>query len=492
MTRRFAKLPFRYEATAVVYDTAEFSLSFKDVRALTKENVEVFVDCEIRLRIEDAGALFTNLVKGATQYHRTALQQFLAAEVVDGLAEAVRRHGVQEFRESFALKGDFDRDLATHLGTTLTHTGLALSYVRTLNYRQEKLDAQSRRIAEYFFEACEITIQGEGRRQVVDATAQSDASMAQGLRGRLEPRLALLEGLRNLEAADLENSNILAELRQKYDMAQVSRDMSFEQFIEQAKANRDQSLRMLREGLDQSYRVLTVLNETEMARLTGAKRIVETELEQQQIRTAFDAGLERQKLAFEFEMQQGFRSQDLLAKTLQVTRDDELTRAQGRVDIQVREAQGMAQVIASMKDVSPDVILAMKNPADFAKVLEARAGRALVEQFMGAQVAQQHAFLHAIQEQARVAIIEQANVAAKAAERPAAVVFGPSMSQSTKIDPSPDVPAKGRSAAKPASWCPVCNAGQIYPPESKCPKCGGVLVVYAGGDDAASGLAPAR
>ena len=158
MTRRFAKLPLRYEATAVVYDTADFSLQFKDVRALTRENAEVFVDCELRLRVQDAGALFTNLVKGATQYSRAALQAFLAPEVANGLAEAVRRHGVQEFRESFALKGDFDRALASHLATTLAHTGLALSYVRTLNYRQEQLDAQSRRISEYFFEAADVRV----------------------------------------------------------------------------------------------------------------------------------------------------------------------------------------------------------------------------------------------------------------------------------------------------------------------------------------------
>lgn len=474
LLKRFKNLQLRYEGTAIVYDTAQFSLQFRDVKALTKENVEVLVDCELRLHVRDASALFTNLMKGATQFRRAALQEFLAPEVANGLAEAIRPHGVQEFRESFALKADFDRTLASHLATTLAHSGLVLAYLRTLNYRQEKLDAQSRRIAEYFFEACDITLQGEGRRKVIDATAGSEASMAEGLRGRLEPRLALLEVLRNLQAADLENTNILAELRQKYDMAQVSRDMGFDQFIEQAKSNRDQALRMLREGLDQSYRKLTASNEIEMARLAGAKRIVEAELEQQQIRTAFDADLDRQRHAFEFEMQKGRASQELLARTLQVQRDDELTRARTHMEIRVGEAQGLAQVMTSMRDVAPEVILAIKSPADFARVLEARAGRALVQEFLGAQLAQQQAFLHAIQEQARVAMTEQANVAAKAAERPTAVVYGPSMSP-TQIAPSQGS-TRGRGAPEPSAWCPSCKADQSYPPDARCPKCGSVLV----------------
>lgn len=482
LLRRFVHLQLRYEGTAIIYDTAEFSLQFKDVRALTRENAEVVIDCELRLRVADGNKVFTTLMKGAMQYPRAALQAFLAPEVANGLAEAVRAHGVQEFRESFALKGDFDRALASHLATTLSHTGLALAYVRTLNYRQERLDAQSRRIAEYFFEACDVTIQGEGRRQVLDATVASEAAMAEGIRQRLAPRLALLEGLRNLEAADLENTNILGELRQKYDMAQVSRDLSFDQFIEQAKTNRDQALRMLSEELDQQYRRLTLLNQTEVTRLTGEKRIVETELEQKQIRTQFDADLERQRFAFEFEMQKGTASQDLLSRTLQVQREDELSRARGQMDIRVEEARGLAQVMASMRDVAPEVILAIKNPADFARVLEARAGRGLVEQYLGAQLSQQQAFLVAMQEQARFALTQQAEIAAKAAERPAAVVYGPPMVQPTRIETPRDATQAARAASpEPASWCPVCLIAQHIPPEAKCPKCGAVLVTVPAG-----------
>jgi len=60
MLKRGIDLRARYEATAVVYDNSEFSLQFTAIRALTKEKVEVLADCEIRLRIEDAGKLFNS------------------------------------------------------------------------------------------------------------------------------------------------------------------------------------------------------------------------------------------------------------------------------------------------------------------------------------------------------------------------------------------------------------------------------------------------
>jgi hypothetical protein len=496
LLKRFMNLQVRYEATAVVYDNSEFSLSFKDVKALTKENAEVIVDCELRMRVEDASKLFVGLAKGATQYPRSALQDFLAPEIANGLLEAIRPHGVQEFREFFSLKREFDLTLAQHLRTTLEHNGLALSYLRTLNYRQEQLDAQNRRIAEYFFQATGITVEAEGRKQLVSANTELLGATAQelglarakvgvdadNLRQMLPLRLAFLEGTRNLLAADLENENILAELRQKYDMAQVSRDMSFDQFIQQARLNKENAIRMLEERLQQEYRQLTVLNQTEMARLTGAKRIVEVDQEQKAIRAGFDAEIDRAKVSFDFEMEKGSRSQDLLAKVLQVNRESELASTRGQMDIRVdeqrrlmetrvAEQKGMAEVFAAMKDVPPEIVLTWKDPAQFAEVLKARAGTDLVTKFLGQQLEQQKGFLVMMQDQAKHSISMQAQVAAKASERPAGIVFGPPMATAEKIQ------SNATREGPPVLWCPNCQINASAPDEAKCPKCNAVLTL---------------
>jgi hypothetical protein len=508
LLRRAIDLRLRYEATAVVYDNAEFSLTFPDVKALTRENVDILVDCEVRVHIDNAELVFTTLAKGATQYTRAALQEFLAAEVANGMAEAVRPHGVQEFRESFALKRGFEETLSGHLKQTLEHCGLGLAYLRTLNYRQERLDEQSRRIAEFFFESCDITIEADGRRQKLDARIgllgverQELAADAENLRLTLTPRLALLEATRNLQAADLENENTLAELHQKYDMAQVSRDMTFDEFIRQATLNKEQTVRMLQEQLDQDYRKLTVVNGTEMARLTGEKRVVEVEQEQKAIRTEFDGKLGRDrdlhlqamKIAREkhsVEMDTGSAAQDLLAKTMQIARDAELARERGHMNIRVaevreqaavrvEEAKGMAKVMTVLKDMLPEQILAIKNPEQFAEVLRANAGKDMVEKYLTMQVDTQAAFVEAFRQQAQVAMEAQARVAATAAERPAAVVYGPPMASPATIaaahSAAPGTP-KGE-ASGPLACCRDCKIVAPLPLDAKCPRCGKPMFV---------------
>lgn len=486
MLKRGIDLRVRYEATAVVYDSSEFSLAFSEIKALTRENVEILADCEIRLRIEDAGKLFTTVAKGADRLPRVALQQFLEPEVANGLGEAVRPHGVQSFRESFAMKRDFEQALMNHLRRTLEHTGLGIAYLRVFNFKQERLDAQNRRIAEYFFQATDMTVEADGRRQVLASrqdllgVERSEvAAQADHLRQSLEPRLAFLSATRNLQAADWENENLMAELRMQYDRAGFAREVSFDQFQQEARQNSTQALRMLQTRLDQEYKKLTAINEAEMVRLTGDIAVARIEQEQRGINTQFDSELRRQGVGADFGRTQktldaetdiGIKRKQFDAETEMTRIDIETVRAKaamgmdnlermkrieredqlGHVELRLREQQAQTdmrmaydrqqnefqiQMFNAMKDVPQETILAFKNPEQLGAVLRERAGREVAERYFAMQTDQQNAFMVAMQQMMAASMAQNARVAETAAQRPASVVFGPAFSNPTTIQP---------------------------------------------------------
>ena len=481
MHKRGIDLRARYEATAVVYDNSEFSLRFSEVRALTKEKVEVVADCELRLRIEDAGKLFTTIAKGADRLPRAALQQFLEAEVGNGMGAAVYPHGVQEFRQSFALKRDFEEALMEHLRRTLEHTGLAIAYLRVFNFRQERLDAQNRRIAEYYFQATDLTVEAEGRRDVLASRADllgveraETAAQADHLRQTLEPRLAFLAATRNLQAADWENENLMADLRNQYDRAGFSRDVSFEQFQREAQLNSVQAIRTMQARLEQDYQKLMRLNEAEMVRLTGDVDVARIEQQQRAIDTQFGSEMRRQGVAAdfqrgqrkldvdtnlgiqrrEFELEQeklragSTLSMDNLERLKRIEREDQLASQGGQTDIRLREQRAQMemrmsyerqqmemqiQMANALKDLPMETILAIKSPEQMGAVLRERAGREVAERFFSMQTEQQQSFLLQMQQMMSQSMAQNARVAETAAQRPAGIVFGPAFSSPTTV-----------------------------------------------------------
>ena len=481
MLKRGIDLRARYEATAVVYDNSEFSLRFSEVRALTKEKVEVVADCELRLRIEDAGKLFTTIAKGADRLPRAALQQFLEAEVGNGMGAAVYPHGVQEFRQSFALKRDFEEALMEHLRRTLEHTGLAIAYLRVFNFRQERLDAQNRRIAEYYFQATDLTVEAEGRRDVLASRADllgveraETAAQADHLRQTLEPRLAFLAATRNLQAADWENENLMADLRNQYDRAGFSRDVSFEQFQREAQLNSVQAIRTMQARLEQDYQKLMRLNEAEMVRLTGDVDVARIEQQQRAIDTQFGSEMRRQGVAAdfqrgqrkldvdtnlgiqrrEFELEQeklragSTLSMDNLERLKRIEREDQLASQGGQTDIRLREQRAQMemrmsyerqqmemqiQMANALKDLPMETILAIKSPEQMGAVLRERAGREVAERFFSMQTEQQQSFLLQMQQMMSQSMAQNARVAETAAQRPAGIVFGPAFSSPTTV-----------------------------------------------------------
>jgi hypothetical protein len=479
MIKRGIDLRARYEATAVVYDSSEFSLSFGEIKALTKENVEIHAQCELRLRVEDAAKLFTNVAKGADVLRRVDLMLFLAPEVANGLGEAIRPHGVQVFRESYSMKRDLEQALMNHLSRTLEHTGLGVGYLRVFNVRQERLDAQNRKIAEYFFQATDMTVESDGRRQLLGARQDllgveraEVAQQADHLRQSLEPRLAFLSATRNLQAADWENENLMAELRRQYDRAGFARELSFEQFQQEARLNSVQALRTLQERLDQDYRKLTKINEVEMVRLTGDVSVARIEQEQRGINTQFDAELGRQGRGADFNRtqrqlevdtdlgikrkefdantdmrrvevdtlrQEAALSMDNLERLKAIERNDQLALQGGLVDLRLREQKARVeleiQTFQALKDMPQETILAIKSPEHLAQVLQKRAGADVAERFYALQAEQQTAFVAHMQQMMSAAMAQNAKVAETAAQRPASVVFGPAFSSPTTIQP---------------------------------------------------------
>lgn len=470
MLKRGIDLRARYEATAVVYDSSEFSLQFTGIKALTKEKVEVIADCELRLRIEDAGKLFATVVKGADRFPRVALQQFLEPEVGNGMGAAIYPHGIQEFRQSFALKRDFEEALMEHLRRTLEHTGLGIAYLRVFNFRQERLDAQNRRIAEYFFQATDLTVEADGRRQVLSSRVDFQsveraevAAQADHLRQSLEPRLAFLAATRNLQAADWENDNLMAELRNQYDRAGFTRELSFDQFRQESMINSAQAVRTLQAKLDQDYRKLTAINEAEMVRLTGDIAVTRIQQEQRAIDTQFDAELQRQGKGAEFgrgqrradaETDLGIQRQgstlamDNLERMKRIEREDQLGLKGGEVDLRLREQRAQMemrmayekqqmemqlQMTAAFKDLPMETILAIKSPEQMGAVLRERAGREVAERFFALQTEQQQAFLQQMQQMMSHSMAQNARVAETAAQRPAGIVFGPAFSNPTTV-----------------------------------------------------------
>jgi hypothetical protein len=479
MIKRGIDLRARYEATAVVYDSSEFSLSFGEIKALTKENVEIHAQCELRLRVEDAAKLFTNVAKGADVLRRVDLMLFLAPEVANGLGEAIRPHGVQVFRESYSMKRDLEQALMNHLSRTLEHTGLGVGYLRVFNVRQERLDAQNRKIAEYFFQATDMTVESDGRRQLLGARQDllgveraEVAQQADHLRQSLEPRLAFLSATRNLQAADWENENLMAELRRQYDRAGFARELSFEQFQQEARLNSVQALRTLQERLDQDYRKLTKINEVEMVRLTGDVSVARIEQEQRGINTQFDAELGRQGRGADFNRtqrqlevdtdlgikrkefdantdmrrvevdtlrQEAALSMDNLERLKAIERNDQLALQGGLVDLRLREQKARVeleiQTFQALKDMPQETILAIKSPEHLAQVLQKRAGADVAERFYALQAEQQTAFVAHMQQMMSAAMAQNAKVAETAAQRPASVVFGPAFSSPATIQP---------------------------------------------------------
>ena len=499
MLKRGIDLRARYEATAVVYDSSEFSLQFTGLKALTKEKVEILADCELRLRIEDAGKLFATVVKGADRFPRVALQQFLEPEMGNGMGAAIYAHGIHEFRQSFALKRDFESALMEHLRRTLEHTGLGIAYLRVFNFRQERLDAQNRRIAEYFFQATDLTVEADGRQQVLGSRKDLQgveraeiAAQADHLRQSLEPRLALLSATRNLQSADWENENLMAELRNQYDRAGLSREISFEQFRQEATLNSAQAVRTLQARLDQDYRKLAAINEAEMVRLTGDVEVARIQQEQRSIDTRFDAELRRQgtgadfqrgqrkadvetdldiqrrefqlqqdKQRAEFELSTQMRRTDVettkqestlamdnLERLKRIEREDQLALKGGDVDLRLREQRGQMemrmayerqqaemqlQMVQAFKDLPMETIMAIKSPEQMGAVLRERAGREVAERFFAMQTDQQSAFLQQMQQLMSQSMAQNARVAETAAQRPAGIVFGPAFSNPTTV-----------------------------------------------------------
>jgi len=484
MLRRGIDLRARYEATAVVYDNSEFSLAFNSIKSLTRERVEILADIEVRLRIEDAGKLFTTVAKGADRLPRVALQQFLEPEVANGLGEAIHPHSVQDFRQSFSMKRDFEQALMNHLRRTLEHTGLAVAYLRVFNWRQERLDAQNQRFAEYYFQASDMTVETDGRRQVLSARQDllgveraEAAQQADHLRQSLEPRMAFLSATRNLQAVDWENDNLMAELRMQYDRAGFSRDLSFDQFRTEAQLNSTQALRTLQERLDQEYRQLTKLNEAEMVRLTGDVDVATAEQQQRVISTNFDAELRRQGIAAdfgrtqkkldsevsidirrnEFEVNKIELEESRLAaaqalenhrgqlEAQRIPMEIRLAEQRGQMEIRLSEQRLVAEMMVLMKDIPEETLLAMKSPEHLAAVLRDRAGRDVAERYFAMQSDQQSAFLASMQQLMANSMAQNAKVAETAAQRPASVVFGPAFSNPTTIQPpvvAPPTPEK--------------------------------------------------
>lgn len=485
MLKRGFDLRARYEATAVVYDSSEFSIAFTGIKVLTKENVEIETDCELRLRVEDAAKLFTTVAKGADRLPRIAVRQFLEPEVANGLGEAIRPHAIQSFRESFAMKRDFEQALMSHLRKTMEHTGLSIAYLRVFNVRQERLDAQNRRIAEYYFQATDMTVESDGRRQTLNARdgvlgveRAEAAQQADHLRLSLQPRMEFLAATRNLQAADWENDNLMAELRMQYDRAGFARDVAFDQFQAEMRLNSAQALRTLQERLDQDYRKLSKINEAEMVRLTGDVDVARVEQEQRIINTQFDSELRRQGVGAEFGRDQRKRdtetevaiqrakydaetelrrievdtvrqeasmAMDNLERMKRIEREDGLATQRGEMEIRTAEQRAMmeirmaeerllAECMLMMKDVPAETIMALKSPDQLAGVLRERAGREVAERFFAMQTDQQNRFMATMQQMASSAMEQNARVAEVAAEKPASIVYGPAFSSPTTLN----------------------------------------------------------
>jgi molybdenum cofactor biosynthesis enzyme len=313
-----------------------------------------------------------------------------------------------------------------------------------------------------------MTVDADGRRQVLSARqdllgAERSEGMveAEHLRLSLEPRLAFLSATRNLQAADWENQNLMAEMRVQFERAGLARDMSFEQFRQEAQMNTAQAVRSLQERLDQDYRRLTAINQAEMTRLTGEVRVAATEQDQRVVDIQFKAELDRQAKGGDFvrgQKQQDFAveteqrlteietarlaakaSQENTAELLRIEREDELARVRNQVEMRNLERRMEVECLTLLKDIPQETILAMKSPEQFAAVLRERAGVELNRQFVTMNTEQQAVFLARMQEMMTHAMAQNARVADTAAQRPASVVFGPAFSNPTTITP-PAVP----------------------------------------------------
>jgi predicted amidophosphoribosyltransferase len=287
-----------HSMSVLAADTGNTEMEFIEEEALSRDRIKYRVRVALVVELAAPQHFLANVMKGEEAYSVVQLRDYLAPEVRDAIAEAVRQHDSNALKADAAIKARITSDLFNHMRSTLDRLGLHLVQLRSLDLNQPevaKLDA-----------------------------AEGKTAMMENLRDISRRRIDVWDELKKLAA-----SKKMLEVANEEELAKFMRDVDKDRLI------RDEEMK------DLKFAFAEKREDRELARkhLLG-KLDIEQRLERQRLDLLGQADIERevaevrlsaQRAQLEAELHEQ-RERDLVNLQLELKR--KIDGAQADLDIQ--------------------------------------------------------------------------------------------------------------------------------------------------------------
>ncbi len=138
--KRFMSFDFNVPATVILLQAADIDLNFEIPRLLSKEDVELSVQCKLVQGIEKPEFFFTNLLRQRQVFTKSDLQGFLQQEITNVLQPLIRAESVKDLYANVPLRKNIEQALESDMRVTLERNGLRLIQLRFIDYLSDTLE----------------------------------------------------------------------------------------------------------------------------------------------------------------------------------------------------------------------------------------------------------------------------------------------------------------------------------------------------------------
>lgn len=179
--------------SAVLVDAGDVSipLTFSEMR--TRDSLFVNARLEVVLRLGDPSTFLVNVMKRHHVFMVSELREMLLGEIRNALQEGIAQYDFNDLNTSIATKNVLASRMEAHLRQTFSRSGIGFGQIRALTISQKTLDATARAAAEAEMKARSIEENAKGRQRVGDANNASDQVEIDLINKRMAVRKKLME-----------------------------------------------------------------------------------------------------------------------------------------------------------------------------------------------------------------------------------------------------------------------------------------------------------
>ena len=169
--------------TAILVDAGDVSLTFELNGLYTSDPIPVALTVVVLLRLTDAQAFLTNVLKGQVQMGTAALRDLLAGELMNAARTVLAGCAAADLSGAHDPRHRLENEIGARLALTLTRWGLGFVSLRTADYHSERLQGVRQLQGEYWLLVSEAEAKLHGRQRLADVlTAHEVQDVAEEVR----------------------------------------------------------------------------------------------------------------------------------------------------------------------------------------------------------------------------------------------------------------------------------------------------------------------